>query len=306
MKTRIILTSLLSTFCLAVFFTAEIKSQVVQKPTMGKKAKILYFTRSSSEGHSPAQMREDGTTLSGEALKKYFETKNVELVESHDGSIFDGDIGEYDAFVFYTTGGLQDENNKVPTMRPMSDEGIMKLIESVRKGKGFVAIHAGTDTHCKLRVNGNDPYVAMSGGRFCGHGPSQFMTIKAVEPAEVPWLKELKGKFTAHDEWYAMREFNPDMHVIYSLQTKDLYPHPDNIKNYDRPDFPLCWIRMEGKGRVAYTPMGHDDKFWWNAANVRSVGEFIEWSLGRFDMDTTPNIDKICPGYAEMPKPDEK
>ncbi len=281
--------------CIAFLFAAEVHAQE-------RKAKVLYFTRSSGEGHSPARMREDGTTLSGAELKKYCDAKNIELIESHDGRIFDSDVREYDAFVFYTTGGLQDDNDKIPTMYPMSEAGILKLIESVRGGKGFVAIHSGTDTHCKVRINGKDPYVALSGGRFCGHGPSQFMTIKAVEPVEVPWLKEVRGVFTAHDEWYAMREFNPDMHVIYALQTENLYPHPDNIKNYGRPDFPLCWIRMEGKGRVAYTPMGHDDRYWWNAENVRRIGEFVEWSVGRFDMDTTPNIEKICPGHAEMPK----
>ena len=302
MNIRSTLTLLLLTLCLAMFFIAETTTQVAAQPKTGKKAKVLYFTRSSSDGHSPAKMRENGTTLSGEALSKYCVARNIELVESHDGTIFDGDVSEYDAFVFYTTGGLQDENKKVLTMLPMSDKGIMNLVESVRSGKGFVAIHSGTDTHCKLRVNGKDPYVAMSGGLFCGHGPQQFVTIKAVEPVELPWLKELKGTFTTYDEWYAMREINPDMHVIYAMHGKDLYPHPDNIKNYGRPDYPLCWIRMEGKGRVAYTPVGHDDKFWWNAANVRSVGEFIEWSVCRFDMDTTSNIAKVCPGYAEMPK----
>ena len=299
MKIPTTLTLLLSTLCFAVFIAAAAAAQVAEAPQKGK---VLYFTRSSSDGHSPARMREDGTTLSGAALKQYCEDRNIELVESHDGTIFDGDVSEYDAFVFYTTGGLQDVNNRVPTMLPVSDKGVMNLIESVRAGKGFVAIHAGTDTHCKLSIEGKDPYTAMVGGRFCGHGPSQFMTIQAAEPVEVPWLKEIKGKFTAFEEWYAIREFNPDMHVVFAMRTKDLYPLPDNIKHYGRPDFPLCWIRMEGKGRVAYTPMGHDDKFWWNAWNVRTVGEFIEWSLGRFDMDMTPNIDKVCPGYAEMPK----
>ncbi|HBT75371.1 MAG TPA: hypothetical protein DEB39_00255 [Planctomycetaceae bacterium] len=294
MKIRLL--SLAAALFAAVTFVAATDAQ--ERKT-DKKAKILHFTRSSSEGHGPARMQEDGTTISGSALKTFCNDHGIELVESHDGRIFDGDVSEFDAFVFYTTGGLQDENTKIPTMRPMSEDGIKKLIAAVRSGKGFVGIHSATDTHCKLRIDGRDPYVAMSGGRFCGHGPSQFMTIKAVEPIEVPWLKKLNGEFTAHDEWYAMREFNPDMHVVYAMQTAQLFPHPENLKHYGRADFPLCWIRMEGKGRVAYTPQGHDDKFWWNKENVRRVGEFVLWSLGRFDMDTTPNIEKVCPGYAE-------
>ena len=296
-KIQTTLTLLLSTLCLAVFVAAEAAAQVAEAP----KAKILYFTRSNGEGHSPARMRDDGTTLSGAALKKYCEERNIELVESHDGTIFDGDVSEYDAFVFFTSGGLQNANNRVPTMLPMSDDGIMNLIESVRSGKGFVAIHSGADTHSNVRIDRRCPYVAMVGGRSAGHGPQQFMTFQAAEPVELPWLKEVDGRFTAHDQWYAMHELNPDMRVIFAMQTKDLYPHPDNIRHYGRPDFPLCWIRMEDKGRVAYVPMGRDDRFWWNEWNVRTVGEFIEWSLGRFDMDVTPNINTVCPGYAEMP-----
>ena len=68
MKTRMPLTLLLSTLCLVVFIAAEAAAQVAEAP---KGAKVLYFTRSSGEGHSPARMREDGTTLSGAALKKY-------------------------------------------------------------------------------------------------------------------------------------------------------------------------------------------------------------------------------------------
>lgn len=286
---------------LAIDFSTDVAT--AESKETDKKAKILFFTRSSGGGHSPARMREDGTTLAGTALKKYCLAHNMELVESHDGQIFDGDISEYDGFVFYTTGGLQDKNTEVPTMLPMTDDGIKKLVAAVRSGKGLVGVHSATDTHCKLRIDDKDPYVAMMGGLFCGHGPSQFATVEGTEPVELPWLKEVSGKVTAYEEWYAMRKFNPDMHVVFAMKTEGLYPHPDNRNAYGRPDYPLCWIRKEGNGRVAYTPFGHDDKYWWEAENVRRVGEFIEWSIGRFDMDTTPNIDKITPHHAEMPKP---
>jgi type 1 glutamine amidotransferase len=285
-------------FSFIFFNSIEVNAQ---DEKANKKAKILYFTRSSSEGHSPARMREDGTTLSGAALKKYCNARNIELVESHDGQIFDSDVSSYNGFVFYTTGGLQDENQKVPTMHPVSDSGIKNLIESVRTGTGLVGIHSATDTHCKVRVDGKDPYVAMMGGRFCGHGPQQYATPIVTEPIELPYLKAMNGKLTAYEEWYAMREYNTDMHIIFAMNTEaeglDGYEH----HHYSRPPFPLSWIRMEGKGRVAYTPFGHDDKYWWNAENVQRVGELIEWSLGRFEMDTTPNLNNVAPNCETMP-----
>jgi hypothetical protein len=73
-----------------------------------KKAKVLHFTRSQGFEHDPAKLLPDGTTLSGQALKTYFADKNIELVETQDGGAFDGDLDQYDGFIFYTSGNLLD------------------------------------------------------------------------------------------------------------------------------------------------------------------------------------------------------
>src|SRR3989442_194078 len=54
------------------------------------------------------------------------------------------------------------------------------------------------------------------------------------------------------EEWYALKNFAPDLHVI-------LVQDNEGMKGvmYQRPSFPATWARRHHKGRVFYTSMGH-------------------------------------------------
>ena len=53
-------------------------------------------------------------------------------------------IARYDAFFLYTTGDLtQDGQDGNP---PMSAEGKSALLAAIYDGKGFIGVHAATDT----------------------------------------------------------------------------------------------------------------------------------------------------------------
>ena len=262
-----------------------------------KTAKILYFTRSQSFEHGPAKLLDNGITVSGQALQKYFADKNIEVVETQDGGVFDGDLDQYDAFVFYTSGNLLDANgSKNAQAKPMSEAGLRKMFAAVQNGKGFVGIHAATDTYCNLKDdNGVDLYTKFIGARFTGHGPQQFSTLTVVaEPTTFPFIKDSGKHITTWDEWYGMNQFNKDLHVLLIQETAGM-----DGKDYDRPPFPATWIRQEGKGRVAYTSFGHDNRYFQNTENVRRAADMIEWAVGRFDADTTPNIDRVTPRVNE-------
>ena len=265
-----------------------------------KKAKVLHFTRSQGFEHSPAKLLDDGTTVSGQALKDYLAGKNIEVVETQDGGMFDGDLSQYDAFVFYTSGNLLDAGgSKNDKAKPMTADGLRKMITAVQEGKGFVGIHSATDTHCNGALkddNGTDLYTKFVGARFTGHGPQQFATITIVEPTAFPFLKESGKRFTTWDEWYGMGTFNKDLHVLLIQETAGM-----EGKDYVRPPFPATWIRKEGNGRVAYSSFGHDNRYFQNKDNVRRIAELVEWAVGRFNADMTPNIDTATPGAGDMP-----
>ena len=263
-----------------------------------KPAKILVFTRSQGFEHEPAKLLDDGTTGTGRALKTYFadKDKKIEVVETQDGGIFDGDISQYDAFVFYTSGNLLNAGgSKNDKAKPMTEAGLRKMIAAIRAGKGFVGIHSATDSHCGLNEDGVDIYTKLVGARFTGHGAQQTATLTIVPPTAFPTLKAIEGgKITTRDEWYAMNQFNKDMHVVLIQETEGMEGN-----DYNRPPFPATWIRKEGDGRVAYTSLAHDNRYL--AETVHYISDLIEWTVGRFSADTTPNIEKVTPGFGQMP-----
>src|SRR5690349_1528624 len=69
--------------------------------------KVLFFTKSSGFPHSVV-FRKDGELSHAEKiLTEIGKEHGFEVVASKDGRLFDPDkIGEWDAFVFYTTGDL--------------------------------------------------------------------------------------------------------------------------------------------------------------------------------------------------------
>jgi type 1 glutamine amidotransferase len=233
-------------------------------------------------------------------LKTYFADKNnkIEIVETQDGGLFDGDLSQYDAFVFYTSGNLLDASgSKNDKAKPLTEAGLRKLIATVRAGKGFVGIHAATDSHSGgINEDGIDIYTKFVGARFVKHGAQQTATLTVVQPTQFSSLKAIEsGKITTKDEWYAMNQFKKDIHVLLIQETEGM-----RGKEYERPPFPATWIRKEGEGRVAYTSFAHDNKYL--GETVQYISDLIEWTVGRFEADTTPNIEKVTPGFGQMPK----
>ncbi len=68
-----------------------------------------------------------------------------EVVASKDGRLFEPDkIGQWDAFVFETTGDLTTPGtDKTP---PISADGEKAFYDAIRGGKGFMGMHCATDT----------------------------------------------------------------------------------------------------------------------------------------------------------------
>ena len=64
---------------------------------------------------------------------------------------------------------------------------------------------------------------------------------------------------------------------------------------YDRPPFPSSWVRMEGKGRVAYIAPGHGNEQWDTEFVQKFVQDMMKFVVGKLDLDMTPNLEKECP-----------
>lgn len=255
-----------------------------------KKRKVLYFTRSAGFEHPP--VIRDGAELSKSEmmLSEWGAKVGLDVVCSKDGSVFDGDLDQFDAFIFYTSGDLTGRCDRPQPGKAMSPAGKKKFLAAIEAGKGFVGIHSATDT---FRSPGVDPYIAMVGAEFVTHGEQQKATMDIVSP-KFPGVEGLGKSFTLHEEWYTQHKFAKDLHVILVQETKGMQGPP-----YQRPPYPATWARMQGKGRVFYTSMGHNE-IWSNPTFRQVLMGGIAWSLGNAEADVTANISKVTPGANEM------
>jgi type 1 glutamine amidotransferase len=241
-----------------------------------KPQKVLYFTRSAGFKHSVVSRKDGQLAHSEKVLTEMGKKAGFEVVCSQEESVFDGDLGQFDLIAFYTTGDV------------ISPERKAKLLATIHAGKGFVGFHCATDTfHSKGQVL--DPYLAMVGAEFTGHGSQQKVTMKIVSP-DFPGLKGLGDSFAMLEEWYTFHKFLPDLHVILVQETQGMH---DSL--YQRPPYPATWARLHGKGRVFYTSMGHREDVWTSPIFQQIALGGIAWALCNVDADVTPNIAAVTP-----------
>lgn len=295
------------TFCSALLpagFSAD---------TPPAKKKVLFFSKSAGFEHDAIQLkRKNGQPgYAFPVMQELAEKNNLEITYSKDGSLFSSEyLAQFDAIVFYTTGDLtkrrdlRERGDDNPLMTAAGKEALLKAIDG---GKGFVAIHSGSDTFhspgddedgpARYTANGAnaDPYIKMLGGEFIRHGAQQSARQIVADP-KFPGLAAVPADFGPNEEWYAFKNFAPDLHVLLIQDTSTM-----KGPIYARAPFPSTWARMQGKGRVFYTSMGHREDVWTNPVFQAVLTGGLNWALGRVDADVTPNLGKVTPKANELP-----
>ena len=224
-------------------------------------------------------------------------------MSTKDGSIFTPEnLAKFDAILFYTTGDLTDPA-AADGSQPMTKEGKQALLDAVKNGKGFVGFHCASDTFhspgerdATQPPDQRDPYIDMLGGEFITHGAQQPATMKVVDP-KFPGAADLGPSFRKHEEWYTLKNFADDLHVILVNETDGMTGPP-----YNRPPYPATWIRNYGQGRVFYTTMGHREDVWTSPEFQNLIIGGITWALGDTQADTTPNLNTVTPQANTLPK----
>jgi type 1 glutamine amidotransferase len=270
------------------------------------KRRILMYTR--SQGFEHPVVKRKGTELSlAEKIATDLGAKhNIEVVCEKDGRIFlSKDFPKFDGFLFETQGDLTSEKS-LDGAPPMTADGKKALLDAVAGGKGFVGCHCASDTfHSPLSRKGKrwendsrdevDPYIKMVGGEFAGHGKQQKAWMRVID-ADFPGAKGLKD-FERLEEWYSLKNFAPDLHVILVQDTKGM----ENV-DYQRPNYPATWARKHDKGRVFYTSMGHREDVWESETFQNVLLGGLSWALGNVNADVPPNLEKAAPKANELPK----
>lgn len=273
---------------------------------VASKPRILFFTKSSGYEHSVISWKKGRPSHAESVLLKIAEQKGWDFTFSKDGRIFDSpELKEFRAVFFYTTGNLLEVGTDGNP--PMSAQGKQALFDFVRSGRGFIGTHSASDTfHTaneskkgpdRFRNHGQqaDPYVRFLGAEFIKHGAQQMATNRIVD-SQFPGFQGLGKVIELHEEWYSLKDFSPDLHVLTIMETAGM-----KGSEYARPNFPSTWARREGSGRVWYTSMGHREDVWLNPAFQQILIGGIDWALGDSFGDTPANLNAITPGAMTNP-----
>jgi type 1 glutamine amidotransferase len=267
----------------------------------GSKKRLLMYTRSAGYEHDVIKRGKDNALSLAEKIVTDLSAKHgFEVTCTKDGKDFLPDnLAKYDAFLFETTEDLTKEGGD--KNRPMPPEGKQALLDLIAKGKGFIGCHCASDTfHTPGDRRQNqpreklDPYIAMLGGEFIVHGAQQKAWMRVIDP-KFPGVGDEKD-FELNEEWYALKNFAPDLHVILVQDTMGMQG-----EMYQRGSFPATWARRHEKGRVFYTSMGHRDDVWQNPLFQQLLVGALSWTFGNVEADVTPNLDKVAPKAGELP-----
>lgn len=263
------------------------------------KRRILMFTRSQGFEHSVIKRAGKELGHAEKILTDLGAKNGFEVVCTKDGRVFvNEDLNKYDAFFFYTTGDLTKEGGDGNPAMPA--EGKAAFLKAIAAGKGYCGSHCASDTFHSPGdrfVNNDkdkDPYISMLGGEFIRHGAQQKAWMRVVDPA-FPGAKGLKD-FDLMEEWYSIKNFAPDLHVILVNDTMGMKGF-----EYERPSFPATWARQHEKGRVFYTTMGHREDVWTNPTFQNLILGGLAWACKNVDADIKPNIASVTPKASELP-----
>lgn len=280
--------------------------------------RVLFFSKSSVWEHvvirDPAVTgrpinASPGNAVAGlafQVLKSLGDKNAIEFVFSKDGSLFNpAYLAQFDAYFFFTTGDLTKVG--VDGNPAMSPEGKEALLQAIAAGKGFVGSHCASDTFhspggaeiagARFKNDGEnaDPYIKMLGGEFIKHGDQQEAHLIVADP-KFPGISGVPEDNRFREEWYALKNFSDDLHVILVQDTSTM----KGIE-YARPSYPSTWAHRYGKGRVFYTSLGHRDDVWTSALFQSVLVGGLNWALGRVDADVTPNLREAAPGAGVLP-----
>ncbi|MDB6021720.1 MAG: hypothetical protein JWQ04_1577 [Pedosphaera sp.] len=275
-----------------------------------KPRQVLFFSKSSGYEHSVIKSVNGKPSFAQQILTELGPQHGIEFTFSKDGSLFTPEyLAKFDAYFFYTTGNLTEAGtDKNP---PMTPAGKAAFLNAIKHGKGFIGTHSATDTfhlgesadtpkdkvptRFKNYGDAADPYCRMIGAEFIHHDKQQVATMQVVDP-QFPGFKDRGPEFKLMDEWYSLKDFSSNLHVILVQETGTM-----EGQHYQRPPYPATWARMHGKGRVFYTSMGHREDVWMNPNYQEMLFGGIAWAVRNTNADVTPNLLQAAPGCMTLP-----
>ena len=226
-----------------VFFTTS----CTQKEPM----KLLIFTKTAGYHHKSIS---SGIV----ALEKLGLENDLEITVTNDAKQFtDENLIAYQAVVFLNTTG--------DVLNTTQEGAFERYIQS---GKGFVGVHAATDTEYDWPW-----YGALVGAYFKNHPATQKATF-SVQKNNHWATKHMPVTFEHTDEFYNFKSISPTVEVLLTIDES-------SYEGGQNPDFhPMSWYHEFDGGRAFYTAMGHTNETYDNPLFLQHLWSGIEYALG--------------------------
>ncbi|MCU0326119.1 MAG: ThuA domain-containing protein [Spirosomaceae bacterium] len=199
---------------------------------------VLLFTKTDGFHHESINEGVDAIRL----LAKRHE---FGLDWQENASVFnDKALEKYSAIIFLSTTG-----------NILNDDQQAAFEKFIKSGKGFVGIHAASDTEYDWPW-----YTKMVGMMFKIHPKNQTAYLK-VEDSNFPGMERFPKKLLWTDEWYEFSERKADdLKILVSVDEKSYNPYAKWGNNEGKgmgAMHPISWYHNYDGGRAFYTALGH-------------------------------------------------
>jgi len=266
-------------------------AEPMAKPT--KPRQLLVFSRTRGFRHSSIPVGQELVKRLGETTgaftatltedPSYFEPEKLKefdavLMLNTTGPVFSDDHGQW------KDNPARDELIKADEAR--AERLIKSLVHFIDNGGGLAGIHAATDTL------GEEPrYFNMIGGTFNAHpwnaGDTVTVKVRDIEhPLNAPF-KEGGPTFEITDEIYQLKNYDAasrhNLLGLYLGEGSKTDMTKGGIVRTDG-DFAISWVRQQGKGRVFYCSLGHNEHIYWNPLVVKHYLAGLQFALGDFEV----------------------
>jgi len=218
-----------------------------------KTPKILVFSKTAGFHHAsiPVGMA---------AIQKLGMENKFEVDTTTDASKFtEQNLKQYAAVVFLSTTG-----------DVLNAEQQTAFEHYIQSGKGYVGVHAATDTEYDWPW-----YNKLVGAYFLGH-PKQQDAVLTVIDNNFAATKNLPKTWKRFDEWYSFKDFHwDDVHVLITIDETS-YEGGKNGSYH-----PMSWYHDYDGGRAFYTELGHTDESYADPLYLGHLLGGIKYAIGK-------------------------
>jgi len=195
-----------------------------------KKTRLLVFSKTTGYRHA-------SIPVGKKALMELGASQGYLVDTTEEASVFTNkNLKQYDVILFLSTTG-----NVLDSVQQSAFENF------IRSGKGFVGIHAATDTEYDWPW-----YVGLVGASFESHPKQQTARLYRINKTHLSTVS-LPDNWERFDEWYNFKNINPSTHTLLKID-EGSYTGGKNGDNHA-----VAWYHSYDGGRSFYTVLGHTD-----------------------------------------------